>query len=60
MSSEQWVIFWATVIATATASFALLAVRVAIGGARDIRTMLRRIEKSAATAQEDPRTLPPP
>jgi len=44
---EFWVNFWTWLFVGAVALFAVLAVVVTIGGAFDIRAMLRRLSDSA-------------
>ena len=43
-----WMLFWKICLLFALAAFAGMAVCVSIGGALDVRRMLRRLEQSAA------------
>ncbi|MEN8254451.1 MAG: hypothetical protein ABFR33_03170 [Verrucomicrobiota bacterium] len=51
---EFWEALWKTVFVCGLASFALLAVWVSIGGARDIKKMLRNLNQEHETGADEP------
>lgn len=51
MTPEQWTTFWGALILLAVLAFGGLAVQVAIGGARDVRSMLRTINRQHGTPE---------
>lgn len=50
MDVNQWISFWGILIAVAVGGFAVLALFVAVGGFRDVKTMLSRIEAEDDTS----------
>jgi hypothetical protein len=46
MTPDGWILFWGVVIAGGVGGFLVLAVIVAIGGYRDVRAMISRIDRS--------------
>ncbi len=44
MTPAAWTTFWAVLIATAVAGFALLAIIVALRGIQDVRAMLQHMK----------------
>ncbi len=56
MSAEQWTTVWTAVLAIGAATFAVLAVVVAIGGLRDVRAMFRRIDAEHSHDADQDRT----
>ena len=45
MSIEGWTIFWKIVFVIGVGTFAILSIFVIIGGAKDIRTLIRNLKK---------------
>jgi len=45
MSIEFWIVLWKVVLIAGVALFAALAVVVTIGGARDVRNLLRNLRE---------------
>lgn len=50
---DGWVTFWAALLIVALLLFGGIAVVVAVGGFRDIRSMLRRIQEQHAKEESD-------
>jgi len=56
MSIESWIVLWKVVLIAGVAMFAVLAVVVTIGGARDVRKLLTTLrEQQAANASRPDR-----
>lgn len=48
MSVNSWMNFWTILFFSAMAIFAVIAVVVAIGGFKDVKTMLRRLKDDSS------------
>ena len=51
MSIESWTIFWKIVFIIGVGMFAILTVLVTVGGAIDVRKLIRRLKSEAKESQ---------